>query len=64
MILSSVVGSVDEDSFVRKCFTVRFVDDKGNPLDPVFRHRMEGDTTDLAYHLRFGEDKSMMSCYD
>jgi hypothetical protein len=42
MILSSVIGSIDEDSFVRKCFTMRFVDCKGYPLDPVFRHLMRG----------------------
>jgi hypothetical protein len=32
MISSSVIGSVDKDSFVRKCFTVRFVDSKGAAL--------------------------------
>jgi hypothetical protein len=46
MTLSSVmalaIGSVDEVSFVRKCFTVRFVDSKGDPLDPVLRHQLEG----------------------
>jgi hypothetical protein len=33
---------VDEDSFVRECFTMRFVDSKGDPLDPVFHHLVEG----------------------
>jgi hypothetical protein len=58
MILSSVIGSVDKDYFVKQYLTLRFVDGKGDPLDPVFRHRMEGDTTDLAYHLgSCGEDR-------
>jgi hypothetical protein len=32
VILSSIIGSVDEDSFVRECFTVGFVDRKRYPL--------------------------------
>jgi hypothetical protein len=39
---------------------VRLVDSKGDPLDPVFRHLIEGETTDLAYHLSsFGEDRGL-----
>jgi hypothetical protein len=47
VILSSIIGSVDEDSFVRECFTVGFVDGKRDPLDPVFCYLMERDTSIL-----------------
>jgi hypothetical protein len=49
VILSSIIGSVNEDSFVRECFTVGFVDGERYPLDPVFGHLMERDASDLAY---------------
>jgi hypothetical protein len=40
MILSSITGSVDDDSFIRKSFTVRFLSGKGDSLDPVFSHQI------------------------
>ena len=48
MILRSTVGSVDEDSLNRESFTMGLVDGNG---DPVLCNLMEGNITNLAYHL-------------
>jgi hypothetical protein len=57
IILSSIKSSVDDDSFIGECFTVRFVCDKRDSFDPVFSNKVHWCSTGVADHLSsLGED--------